>query len=641
MARHLTAQLLDAHRRERDAEGTLRLDVDEILIEDATGVMCALQFEQLGVDRVRVPLAVTYVDHNVLQIDERNIDDHRYLQSFSARYGLLYSRPGNGISHYVHLERFGSPGHVLAGADSHTPTAGALGMLGIGLGGLDIALAMAGDGIVLGPQRVVGVELRGRLQPWVGAKDIILELLRRTGVRGGTGAIFEFTGEGVRALSVTQRATIANMITETGATSAVFPSDESTRAWLAAQRREDAWRPLAAEDGACYDDEIVIDLERLVPLIALPSSPSNVVPVAEVAGEVVAQVCVGSSVNSSYEDLAVVAAVLRDAIVAPDLEVTVTPGSRQILSTIAQSGVYADLISSGVRMLEPVCGPCVGMGQAPPIAAASVRTFNRNFPGRSGTAGDRVYLCSPETAAATALRGVITDPRTLGSPPPRRPVPASLPLDDRHVIAPPDDGVCVRIVRGPNIVDPPRTQPVPDTLEGEVLIIVPDDVSTGDMAPDGALAMAIWANPPECAKTMFRRFDPTFHDRARAAGGGFIVGGHNYGQGSSREIAAIVPVELGIGAIVAKSFARIHRTNLIAQGVVPLILPEDAVVDARERWRIDELREAIAQGRPDVDARRDGDATLRLRLDLTTAERRLLLAGGALSAYRAAQQDLP
>jgi aconitate hydratase len=633
VARHLTAQLLDAHRRERAGDGALRLDVNEILIEDATGVMCALQFEQLAVPRVRVPLAVMYVDHNVLQIDERNIDDHRYLQSFSARYGLRYSRPGNGISHYVHLERFGTPGHVLAGADSHTTTAGALGMLGIGLGGLDVALAMAGAGIALGPQRVVRVALRGELGPWASAKDIILELLRRTGVRGGTGAIFEFSGPGVRALSVTQRATIANMIVETGATSAVFPSDEATRAWLAAQGREEAWRPLAAEDGARYDEEILIDLEGLVPLIALPTSPGNVVPVAEVVGEPVAQVCVGSSVNSSYEDLAIVAAVLRDAIVAPDLEVTVTPGSRQILATIAQSGVYADLIASGVRLLEPVCGPCVGIGRAPPISAASVRTFNRNFPGRSGTDGDRVYLCSPETAAATALRGTIADPRTLApTPPSRRPAPPRLPLDDRHVIAPPDDGAAVAIVRGPNIVDPPRTQPLADTLAGEVLIIVPDDVSTGDMAPDGALAMAIWANPPECAKTMFRRFDPSFHDRARRAGGGFIVGGHNYGQGSSREIAAIVPVELGIRAIAAKSFARIHRTNLIAQGVVPLILPEGALVQPGQHWRIDGLREAVARGEESLEVQRDSCIPPRLGLALGASERGLLLAGGALRA---------
>jgi aconitate hydratase len=634
VARHLTQQLLDAHVRERDGEGTLRLAVDQVLIEDATGVMCALQFEQLGVPRVAVPLAVMYVDHNVLQIDERNMDDHRYLQSFSARYGLLHSRPGNGISHYVHLERFGVPGQLLAGADSHTPTAGALGMLAIGLGGLDVALAMAGDGIVLGPQRIVRVALRGALPPWVGAKDVILELLRRTGVRGGTGTIFEFAGEGVRALSLTERATIANMITETGATSAVFPSDEATRAWLAAQGRADAWRPLAADDGARYDDEIVIDLNALVPLIARPSSPADVVPVAEVAGEAVAQVCVGSSVNSSYDDLAIVAAVLRDAVVAPDLECTVTPGSRQILSTIASSGVYADLIAAGVRMLEPVCGPCVGMGQAPPAGAASVRTFNRNFPGRSGTAADRVYLSSPQTAAASALRGVITDPRTLGAtPPPRRPAPARLPLDDRHVIVPPADGGAVRIVRGPNIVDPPKTRPVPSTLAGEVLIVVPDDVSTGDMAPDGALAMAIWANAPECAKTMFRRFDPTFHDRARAAGGGFIVGGHNYGQGSSREIAAIVPVELGVRAIAAKSFARIHRANLIAQGVVPLVLPQDARVRSGGRWRIERLREAIAAGDEHVAARGDDGAELRLGVMLTASERGLLLAGGALRAY--------
>jgi aconitate hydratase len=635
MPRHLTEQLLEAHTRERDADGTRRLDVDQILIEDATGVMCALQFEQLGVPRVRVPLAVMYVDHNVLQIDDKNMDDHRYLQSFSARYGLIHSRPGNGISHYVHLERFGVPGALLAGADSHTTSAGALGMLAVGLGGLDIALAMAGEGITLGPQRVVGVEVRGRLRPWVSAKDIVLEILRRTGVRGGTGAIFEFFGEGVAALTVTERATIANMIMETGATTAVFPSDEQTRRWLRMQQREREWRPHAAEDGAQYDELMPIDLDRLVPLIALPSSPGNVVAVAEVAGEPVAQVCVGSSVNSSYEDLAIVAAILRDAVVSEACEMTVTPGSRQILGTIAASGVYADLVASGARMLEPICGPCIGIGQAPPAGVASVRTFNRNFPGRSGTSGDRVYLASPETAAACALRGAITDPRTLGdAPPERRPAPQRVPIDDRHFIVPPADGAAVAIVRGPNIVDPPKPKPVPEVAEGKVLIVVPDNVSTGDMAPDGTIGTALWANIPECAKWMFRRFDPAFHDRARRAGGGFIVAGHNYGQGSSRESAAQIPVELAIAAIAAKSFARIHRSNLIAQGVVPLELPDDAAIEQGERWRIDGLRAAVASGSKSVRVTRDGREPLVLRLALAPRERTLLLEGGALAAYR-------
>ena len=640
MPRSLTSQIFDAHLIERDRDGAMRLRCDQALLEDATGVMCALQFEALGVDRVRVPLAVTYVDHNVLQIDERNMDDHRYLQSFSARYGLIYSPPGNGISHYLHQERFGVPGAILVGADSHSSMAGALGMLGVGLGGLDVALAMAGDGFTLGPQRIVRVVLHGGLRPWSAAKDVVLEILRRTGVRGGVGTIYEFDGDGVATLSVSERGTIANMIVETGATTAIFPSDERTRAWLVAQGRDDAWLPLAADAGARYDDELSIDLATLVPLVALPSSPGNVVPVAEVAGETVAQVCVGSSVNSSYDDLAIVAAILCGHLVHPSIEVTVTPGSRQILATIAASGVYMDLVAAGVRMLEPVCGPCVGMGQAPPIGLASVRTFNRNFPGRSGTAGDRVFLCSPETAAATALAGVITDPRTLGTAPPARRAQVAVAIDTRHMLAPPPLGTDVRIVRGPNIVDPPRPQAVPSDLEGSVLIVVPDDVSTGDMAPDGAIAMAIWANIPACAETMFARFDRTFPTRARAARGGFIVAGHNYGQGSSRESAALVPVELGIRAIAARSYARIHRANLIAQGVVPLLLPDDATIAQGECWRIAGLRDAVASGATSVDVERTAGRIV-LGIALDARERETLLAGGALAAYRLARVEKP
>ena len=614
----------------------MRLEVDQILIEDATGVMCVLQFELLGVAACTIPLSVMYVDHNVLQIDERNMDDHRYLQSFAAKYGLIHSRPGNGISHYVHMERFGVPGQVMAGADSHTTMAGAIGMLAIGLGGLDVALAMAGEGFVIGPQRIVRVLLEGALAPWVSAKDIVLELLRQTGVRGGTGTIYEFGGSAIDLLSVTERGTIANMVMETGATTAVFPSDDRTRAWMQSQDRAHQWRPLAADSDAIYDDEIVIDLAKLVPLIALPSSPANVVPVSRVAGEPIAQVCIGSSVNSSYEDLAVVAAILCDSVVSESCEVTATPGSRQILSTIAQTGVYADLISAGIRLLEPVCGPCVGMGQAPPAGVASLRTFNRNFPGRSGTANDRVYLCSPHTAAASALSGVITDPRSLGSLPPlSRAKPESLPIDDRHFILPavnPVDRPSVTI-RGPNIVDPPLATTLPRTIDARVLIVLPDDVSTGDMAPDGALAMAIWANIPECARTAFQRFDPTFYKRARAAGGGIIVAGHNYGQGSSRESAALVPLELGIRVIVARSFARIHRANLIAQGIAPLEFLREVEVAEGERWVFRELSSALERGDDIVTVERNS-ASLTLSCHFTKHERALLCAGGALAAYR-------
>jgi aconitate hydratase len=637
----IVEKIIAAHTRDRGHDGTVSLDIDQVLIEDATGVMCALQYELLQSSTVRVPLAVMYVDHNVLQIDDRNIDDHRYLQSFSAKYGLVYSRPGNGISHYVHLERFGVPGTILAGADSHTTMAGAMGALGIGLGGLDVALAMAGDGIVIGPQRVVRVVLTGALAPWTSTKDVVLELLRRVGVRGGAGSIFEFAGPGVTALSVTERGTIANMIMETGATSAVFPSDARTRAWLDAQGRLGDWQPLFADDDALYDDEIRIELHDLEPLIALPSSPDYVVPVHAAAGEAVAQVCIGSSVNSSFEDLALVAAILGGDVVSEACEVTVTPGSRQILQAIAAAGVYADLVAAGVRMLEPICGPCVGMGQAPPAGVASVRTFNRNFPSRSGTVNDRVFLCSPQTAAATALRGVITDPRTLaGAQPAPRTWTGAAKIDDRHFIAPPaPERRPEHTIRSANIVDPPVGKPIADDIAASVLIVLPDNISTGDMAPDGALAMAIWANIPACAKTTFRRIDPDFHDRARAAGGGIVVAGHNYGQGSSRESAALVMVELGVSVVAAKSFARIHRANLIAQGILPLEIPETLVVNRGERWHLAAVAHAIANGEHALIVRRDGEP-FTAALTLTARERIVLSHGGALHLFRATTAGL-
>src|SRR5690349_3868143 len=439
--------------------------------------MACLQFEQLGLGRVAVP-TVSYVDHNVLQFDDKNPEDHAYLRSWAARYGALYSRPGNGIAHYLHLERFARPGWVLVGADSHTTMAGALGMLAIGAGGLDVAVAMAGHGFSLVAPTVVGVELTGELAPWVQAKDVILELLRRRGVRGGVGRIFEFTGPGVATLDATERGTIANMIVETGGTTAVFPSDDQVRTWLDGQGRSNDFTPLAADDGAGYDEVEEIDLGALEPLIARPSSPGDVVAVAELDGTEVAQVCVGSSVNSSYADLAVVAAVLKDRVVHERVQLTVTPGSRQILDVIARAGVYGDLVASGARMLEAVCGPCIGVGQAPSAGVPSVRTFNRNFPGRSGTAGDAIYLCSPATAAATALRGAITDPRTLGDPPEPGRVEPRPEIDDRQIVAPPppEEAASVEIPRPESIVPPPKGKPLPDAIEGRVTIVVEDDV---------------------------------------------------------------------------------------------------------------------------------------------------------------------
>jgi aconitate hydratase len=625
----LTERIISEHLV-GESDDEIELRVDQILLEDATGTMACLQFEGLGVDRVQVP-TVSYVDHNILQFDNRNPEDHAYLRSWAARYGALYSRPGNGISHYLHLERFGRPGAFLLGADSHTTMAGALGMLAIGAGATEVAVAMAGRPYVVERTRIAGVELRGQLRPWVQSKDVVLELLRRHGVRGGRGRIFEFFGDGVAALTATDRGTICNMVMETGATTGIFPSDEQTRRWLWAQGREDDFRELAAEADAVYDEVETIELGKLEPLIALPSSPGNVVPVAEAAGTPTRQVCVGSSVNSSYEDVAVVAAVLHGRTLPSELDLTVSPGSRQILDLIVRSGVYSDLLASGARILEPACGPCIGMGQAPPAGAVSVRTFNRNFPGRSGTPGDRVYLCSPATAAATALHGTITDPRGLGTPPEVVPPPPDPSIDDRQIVHAPVDGRVVELEKGRNIVPPPPVPPLPATIDGPVLIVVPDDVSTGDMAPDGALGLAIWSNIPACARFMFRRFDPDFPARAQESGGGIVVAGHNYGQGSSREQAAFAALYLGVRAVVAKSFARIHRTNLVAQGILPLVLADegrfDAIVAGQE-WSIP------------VDLDLDSWAAItpfgpvRLEPRLSARERDVLRAGGLL-AYAA------
>ena len=637
--RTLTRKIIDDHLAGRTEE-ELELRVDQVLLEDATGTMACLQFEQLGLDRVAVP-TVSYVDHNVLQFDNKNPEDHAYLRSCAERYGQLYSRPGNGIAHYLHLERFARPGWTLVGADSHTTMAGALGMLAIGAGATEVAVVMAGRPYVVERPIVAGVELRGSLGPWVQSKDVVLELLRRRGVRGGRARIFEFFGEGVACLSATDRGTICNMVMETGATTGIFPSDERTRAWLAEQGREDEWLELSADSGAEYDEVETIDLRELEPLIACPSSPGNVVPVREAAGVETTQVCVGSSVNSSYEDLAVVAAVLRGSSLPAGLDLSVTPGSRQILDLIVRSGVYGDLLGAGARVLEPACGPCIGVSLAPPAGAVSVRSFNRNFPGRSGTPDDRVYLCSPATAAATALRGAITDPRELGDPPDLEPAPPPDPsVDDRQLVLPPSpqESRRVELIKGRNIVPPPPVPPLAEEIAGRVLIVVPDDVSTGDMAPDGALGLAIWSNIPACARYMFRRFDPEFPARAESCGGGIVVAGHNYGQGSSREQAAFAALYLGVRAVVAKSFARIHRTNLIAQAIVPVAFSDEAdyeEVTEGDRWTIRGVADWIREGNEEVEADTP-HGLVRLDARFTARERAILAAGGLLAHTRGA-----
>ncbi len=538
MAENLTRKILRDHLRAGvvEARGDITVAVDQVLLEDATGTMAAMQFEMLSVDSLAVPLAVMYVDHNVLQIDDKNMQDHQYLRTFSARFGLRYSPAGNGISHYIHLERFVQPGQLLVGADSHTSMAGAVGMFAIGAGGLEVAVAMAGYGLDFVSPRVVGVDLTGKLSERVEAKDIVLELLRRHGVRGGRGKVFEFYGDGVVTLSSSERATICNMIVETGAMTAIFPSDEQTRLWLAEHGREEDYRALGADAGSSYDDLEDIDLGSLQPLVALPPSPGSIKLASELEDVRLVQVCVGSSVNSSYDDLATVASILRSQTVHPDVQLTVTPGSKQILREIIDSGVYQDLIEAGARMLEPVCGPCVRIGQAPLKGAASLRTFNRNFPGRSGTTGDQVYLCSPATAAASALAGRITDPRLIGVRKMRERKEINEPIDVLHITEalPKEARERIVIERGPNLVPPPWPKPVPERLKARVLIAAGDDISTGDVAANGVMAMSVWSNIAVCARFMFQRIAPGFHDRAQRWCGGIITAGENYGQGSSR-----------------------------------------------------------------------------------------------------------
>ncbi|NIM06828.1 MAG: aconitate hydratase [Armatimonadetes bacterium] len=638
MGKSLTRKILEDHllrgNLQPDEENAIR--IDHALLQDATGTMVALQFEQIGLPRIKPELAVVYVDHNMLQLDYRNPEDHRFLQTWAAKRGLHFSRPGNGICHQVNTERFARPGKTLLGADSHTPTAGAVGCLAIGAGGLEVAVALAGHPFELSTPRIVKVRLEGRLSPWVEGKDVILEMLRRIGVKGGLGNIYEFGGPGAAALPVTARATICNMIAELGATSGIFPSDENTRHFLRQQQREEQWVELKADADAEYDEEIVIELDKIVPLIAQPHNPDNVVPVEEIAGTRVAQVCVGSCVNSWYPDLALVAEILsRGEGVHPEITMTVSPGSRQILDTITRTGVLEKLTSAGARILEPACGPCVGMGQAPPEGIASVRTFNRNFRGRSGTLADQVFLCSPPTAAAIALRGEITDPRQLGDYP--KIEDAAPVINDRMILPPLPQAEAERaeIIYGRNILPPPAQSPLPESLEGKVLIRLGDNISTGSMTPDGALVMADRSNVPALAQYCFAKEDPDFISRAQSEQGGFIVGGENYGQGSSREHAALAPKQLGVTAVFAKGFARIHRRNLIAQGLLPLPIPEEVyrLANIGASWKLPAVREELAAGESHITLRINGKK-FRLSHGLNKREREMLLAGGALAWIR-------
>ena len=557
----------------------IAIKIDQTLTQDATGTMAYLQFEALGLPKVKTELSVSYVDHNMLQSGFENPDDHLFLQTVASKFGIYFSKPGNGICHQVHLERFGIPCKTLLGSDSHTTTGGGIGMLAIGAGGLDVALAMGGIPFHLPMPKIVKVELVGELQPFVAAKDIILEVLRRLTVKGGVGKIMEYTGPGVKTLPVPQRATITNMGAELGATTSIFPSDEMTLRFLSAQHREFSWAPLEADPDAAYDEKITINLSELEPLIALPHMPDKVVKVREIAGKKVDQVVMGSCTNSTYIDLMKIAYMLKGRKVDKNVSTGLAPGSKQIVSETVQSGAWFDIVQAGVRVLESGCGPCIGMGFSPPSEGVSIRTFNRNYLGRSGTKSAKVYLCSPETAVACALTGVITDPRDLGIEPISVEIREMCIIDDSLLIAPSPEPEKVEIIRGPNIQSLPIKNPLEEKIIGEVLLKLEDNITTDHIMPAGAKILPLRSNIPKIAEHVFEVVDPEFPKRAQEKGGGFIVGGANYGQGSSREHAALAPMYLGVKAVIVKGFARIHLANLINFGILPLTFKDEADYD--------------------------------------------------------------
>ena len=622
--------------------GEIAIRIDQTLTQDSTGTMAYLQFEAMGIERVKTKRSVAYIDHNMLQSGSENADDHRYIQTVAAKHGIVFSRPGNGICHQVHLERFSIPGQTLLGSDSHTPTCGAAGMLAIGAGGLDVAVAMGGGAYYLTMPKICRVYLTGELNRMVSAKDVILELLRRLSVKGGVGKIMEYGGPGVKTLSVPERATIANMGAELGATTTVFPSDERTRDFFSARGRAGQWVRLEADPDAEYDEEIELDLSSLHPMAAQPHSPDNVVPVSEIAGIKIDQVCIGSCTNSSFCDLMRVAGILDGKRVAPDVSLTISPGSRQVLKALAKNGALAKLVTAGARVLECACGPCIGMGQAPATNAISLRTFNRNFYGRSGTPSAGVYLVSPETAAVSAVEGYLTDPERHGTEPPYD-VPERFEIDDGMLIMPPADGRNVDVVRGPNIKPFPRAVPPAETMSGEALIKLGDNITTDHIMPSNAKLLPFRSNVPYLADFCLSPCDSEFAARAKAKNGGFIIGGENYGQGSSREHAALAPLYLGVKAVLAKSFARIHRANLINNGILPLTFADSADYDAVSEG--DEI--VIAEAPAQIAAAAEGGAVtasiagreVELRLDITPRQRDILLAGGLLNYTREHRED--
>lgn len=637
----LTEKILKAHLVDGEfVKGQeIGIRIDQTLTQDATGTMAYLEYEAMGVPRVRTEKSVAYIDHNTLQSGFENADDHRFIGSVCKKHGIYFSRPGNGICHQVHLERFGIPGKTLIGSDSHTPTGGGIGMIAIGAGGLDVAVAMGGGAYYITYPKIVKVNLTGKLSPWVSAKDVILEVLRRMSVKGGVGKVIEYCGEGVKTLTVPERATITNMGAELGATTSIFPSDETTLAFLKAQDRADVWSELKADDDAVYDEQIDIDLSQLVPLAACPHSPDNVKSVNEIGKLKIDQVCIGSCTNSSYVDMMKVAHILKGKTVDPSVSLAIAPGSKQVLNMIAENGALADMIAAGARILESACGPCIGMGQSPNSKGVSLRTFNRNFEGRSGTKDGQIYLVSPEMAAVSALTGYLTDPRTLGDMPEFK-LPEHFKINDNMVVPPADeaDMDSVEVLRGPNIKPFPQTSPLDDSIDCQVSLKVGDNITTDHIMPAGAKILPLRSNIPAISQHCFTVCDEDFPRRAKNMGKSIIVGGSNYGQGSSREHAALAPLYLGIKAVLVKSFARIHRANLINAGILPLTFVNEADYDKINQG--DEI--VLADVRADVETdmskltvvNKTTGVEIPVLCELTGRTKDIILAGGLLDYTR-------
>ncbi len=611
----------------------ISIRIDQTLTQDSTGTMAYLQFEAIGIPRVKTKKSVAYIDHNTLQAGFENADDHKYIQTVASKHGVYFSKPGNGICHQVQLERFGVPGMTLLGSDSHTPTGGGIGMLAIGAGGLDVAVAMGGGPYYLTMPKVCKVELKGKLNPWSAAKDIILEVLRVLSVKGGVGKVIEYAGEGIKTLTVPERATITNMGAELGATTSIFPSDDVTHEFLRAQGRAADWVELLPDADANYDEHIVIDLAALEPMAAKPHSPDNVEKISTIGKIKVDQVAIGSCTNSSYMDMMKVAAILKGKTVNPNVSLVIAPGSKQVLTMLAQNGALADMVSAGARILESACGPCIGMGQAPCTDAVSLRTFNRNFEGRSGTTSARVYLVSPEVAAASALTGVLTDPRELGEAP-KIEMPEEFVINDNLVVAPAPEGNDVEVVRGPNIKPFPVNKALSDKVSGKALIKVGDNITTDHIMPSNAKLLPFRSNVPYLAEFCLTPCDPEFPARAKENGGGFIIGGSNYGQGSSREHAALAPLQLGIKGVIAKSFARIHMANLINSGIVPMTFENEAdydTIDMNDELTIENAIDQVKKADTVIVRNLTKNREIKVKVSLSDRQVQMILAGGLLN----------